>query len=74
MSKEQTFILDYVLSGIVTLIMKDRRLSTPEALEVLYSSRLYEKLNDLDTGLYLQSADYNYEILQDELNAGNHIL
>lgn len=66
MSKEQTFITDYLLAELVKLIMQDRNLPFQEALDLLYNSALYDKITDVETGLYIQSPDYNYELLQEE--------
>ena len=44
--------------------------SITEALDVVYNSQLYEKILDLETGLYYQSAGYNYELLRNELLTG----
>ena len=63
MSTEQTYMIDYVLSGLTQLIMEKQHKSLPEALDILYNSTLYNQLSDPDTGLYLQSKYYNYELL-----------
>lgn len=41
-----------------------------EAMNVVYNSQLYEKVLDLETGLYYQSSEYNYELLHEELLNG----
>lgn len=66
MSKEQTFITDYLYAELVKLIMLYQKVSFQEALDLLYNSTLYDKILDTETGLYLQSPDYNYELLQEE--------
>ncbi len=63
MSTEQTYMIDYVLSGLTQLIMEKQHKPLPEALDILYNSALYDQLSDPDTGLYLQSKYYNYELL-----------
>ena len=63
MSTEQTYMIDYVLSGLTQLIMEKQHKTLPEALDILYNSTLYNQLSDPDTGLYLQSKYYNYELL-----------
>lgn len=67
MTNEQTFIIDHLLSELLKLIMDDQNLTLQEALDTLYQSPLYDKIQDIETGLYLQSADYNYEILKSYL-------
>lgn len=68
MSKEQTFIMDYLYAELVKLIMLYQNVSFQEALDLLYNSTLYDKILDTETGLYLQSPDYNYELLQEEMS------
>jgi len=69
MSKEQVFITDYLFAELVKLIMEYQRLPFQEALDLLYNSALYDKIANIETGLYLQSPDYNYELLQEEMMA-----
>ncbi|MCQ2317738.1 MAG: hypothetical protein MJZ90_02295 [Bacteroidales bacterium] len=73
MSKEQIFITDTLLSGVVNLIIENKNVSIQEALNILYNSETYKKIIDTETGLYIQSADYNYEVLEEELSGGNKI-
>jgi hypothetical protein len=70
MNKKQIFITDYLYAELVKLIMQYRHLPFQEALDLLYTSALYDKIADLETGLYLQSPDYNYELLDEELACG----
>lgn len=63
MTKEQTFIIDTLLAELVRLIMEYQQVDMQTALDTLYNSSLYEKIMDIETGLYLQSADYNYELI-----------
>lgn len=38
--------------------------------DTIYNSQTYEKITDLSTGLYFQSSDYNYNLLQHEMKYG----
>lgn len=71
MSKEQIFITDYLLAKLVKFIMQNQNLPFQEALDLLYNSALYDKITDMETGLYIQSPDYNYELLQMEMEELN---
>ena len=53
-----------------SLVDKDFGLSVKEGLDAVYNSQLYDKILDLDTGLYYQSAGYNYQLLRKELVEG----
>ena len=35
-----------------------------------YNSKVFEKLQDEETGLYLESSEYVYDLFKDELNFG----
>lgn len=51
-------------------LMEDFKYSLEEALDCVYNSELFEKLQNLETGLYYESSGYNYELLKDELKYG----
>ena len=42
----------------------------PEALSIFHNSETFAKLSDEDTGLYIESSAYVYEILKGELKYG----
>lgn len=50
-------------------------LSIKEAFQYLfrYNSEIFEKLVDKETGLYLESPEYVYDLFKDEMNFG-HII
>ena len=70
MTKDQTFMIDYILSEMIQMLIEKKQMTFPEALDLLYSSQLFEMLQDVSTGLYLQSPCYNYESLEHELKFG----
>lgn len=51
-------------------LIEDFKYSLEEALDCVYNSELFEKLQDLETGLYYQSSGYNYELLKEEIKYG----
>lgn len=51
-------------------LMEDFKYSLEEALDCVYNSELFDKLQDLETGLYYQSSGYNYELLKEEIKYG----
>lgn len=55
---------------LVVMLVEDYQISIPEALDILYNSETYEKLQDTRTGLYFQSPVYVYDFLQNELKNG----
>lgn len=57
-----------IVKDMIARLMDDRGMSMQDAFETVYTSRLFEKLNDPKTGLYFQSSGYVYSFLIDELN------
>jgi hypothetical protein len=57
-----------IVKDLIARLMDERGLSMHEAFDLVYNSRLFEKLSDPKTGLYFQSSGYVYSYLQDELN------
>jgi hypothetical protein len=70
MNKETKYLIDNLTAKLVLLVMEDFGYSITEAMDVVYNSQLYEKILDLETGLYYQSVGYNYELLSNELRTG----
>lgn len=48
-------------------LIDDYHYSPEEAIEVLYTSETFERLQEDETGLYYQSSGYVYSFLQNEL-------
>ena len=70
MNKETKFLIDTLTKNLVLMVMEEFDYSIPDAMDAVYNSQLYEKILDLETGLYYQSAGYNYELLRNELLTG----
>lgn len=70
MSEQTKFLIDSLLEQLALWAMRDYRLSMVEALQLVFNSQLYEKVLDLETGLYYQSAAYNYGLLKHEVDYG----
>jgi hypothetical protein len=70
MSEQAKFLIDSLVEQLALWAMKDYSLSMTEALQLVFNSQLYDKVVDLETGLYYQSAAYNYGLLKHELVYG----
>ncbi len=70
MTDETRFLIDSLVEQLTLMAVEEYGLSVPQALELVYNSQLYEKIMDLDSGLYYQSANYNYEMLRHEMKYG----
>ena len=65
-SKEQDFLIQNVISQVVTYIAEDEKITTDKALQIFFSSELSKKIEDIETGYYLESPSYIYEIFKKE--------
>ena len=61
------FIVNSDVEMLVLYLQSEQNMSLLEAFDRVYNSRVYEKLMDARTGLYLQSAEYIYDYLCEEL-------
>ena len=52
---------------MVSYLQTDEGMSLSEAFKTVYNSAIYDKLISTDTGLYLQSPDYIYDYLKEEM-------
>lgn len=70
MTKQQKYLFEGVVQDLVPLIMDKQNLALTEALGLLYNSETFLKLQDVQTGLYQESAGFVHELLCDELTCG----
>ena len=70
MTKEQKYLIDTLTKNLTQKVMAEFNYSITEAMDAVYNSQLYEKVLDLETGLYYQSAGHNYGFLRNELLTG----
>ena len=73
MTDETRFLINSLVEQLTLMVIEEYNLSIPQALELVYNSQLYEKIMDTDSGLYYQSAKYNYEMLRHEMKYGKII-
>ena len=55
-----------ICAELIALLMKDRHCTMSEAIDMLYNSDTYNRIQDQSTGLYYQSPGYSYAFLQQE--------
>ena len=72
MSKQDQLI-EYIIQDIVDMLAIDQYIEYDEAMNKFYNSKVFEKLQDKETGLYLESSEYIYDLFKDEMNFG-HII
>ena len=72
MSKQDQLI-EYIVQDIVDMLATDQNIEYDEAMNKFYNSEVFEKLQDKETSLYLESSGYIYDLFKDEMNFG-HII
>ena len=70
MGKEQQMI-EYMVQDLVEILTETQGIEYDMAMCTVYDSQVYDKLMDIETGLYRESPSYVYGLLQDELNFGH---
>ena len=65
MNKKE-MLIEYIIQDIVYFIIIDNNIKIDEAMNVFYNSQIFEKLQDTETGLYLNGSAYIYEIFKEE--------
>ena len=70
MGKEQQMI-EYMVQDLVEMLTEAQNVEYDNAMRMIYDSEVYDKLLDIETGLYRESPSYVYGLLQDELNFGH---
>ena len=61
MTDKQRFLIYVHLGQVLGEIVRERSLSISQALQEMSNSQFIEKLEDLETGYYLESSAYLYE-------------
>ena len=62
---KKDLLMEYLIQDIVDMISTDQKIEYDEAMNKFYNSEVFEKLTDKETGLYLESPDYVYELVKD---------
>lgn len=70
---KQEQLIEYIVQDIVDMLTTDQNIEYDEAMNKFYNSEVFEKLQDKETGLYLESSEYIYDLFKDEMNFG-HII
>ena len=68
---EKKQLIEFVVQDVVEMISKDMQIDYEYAMNYFYESQIFDKLQDVDTGLYRESSAYVYDLYKDELNFGH---
>ena len=68
-SKEQDrqFQIECLTNELIAMLMDERGLTMEQAMDIVYSSHTFEKVERPSTGLYYQGAVYVMDMLREEL-------
>ncbi|MBD5243119.1 MAG: hypothetical protein HDS60_03415 [Barnesiella sp.] len=64
------FLVEYITTRVVEWLMKDERIDLENALLLFHNSETFDRLCEPNTGMYIESPAYVYEILKLELKRG----
>lgn len=70
MNKKAQYLTEGITKDIVAYLMEDNDMDLSTAISLFHNSETFEKLSDDNTGLYIESSAYVYEILKTELKMG----
>ena len=63
-------LIEGIIQDIVKFLCEEKYFTIEKSMDTIYNSLIFDKLIDIETGLYKESSSYIYELLIDELNEG----
>ncbi|MCL1794291.1 MAG: hypothetical protein FWG34_10505 [Oscillospiraceae bacterium] len=66
---KKAILTEFITQDIIAKIAQEKGLKIEQAMNKFYSSVTFEKLQDYETGLYLEGTDYIYDLLEEEINS-----
>lgn len=64
------YLFEGISADVVRYLVERDGMELPEAISIFHNSETFAKLEDFDTGLYIESPAYVYDLLQSELKNG----
>ena len=74
MTNQQQEMIEYTTQDVIRYLVEDNGVAMEQAMDQFYMSETFEKLSDIETGLYLEGSAYIYEMLKRELEAEHKAL
>lgn len=68
--KKIEYLIEGISKDIIAYLMEDNGMKMTDAISLFHNSETFAKLSDPNTGLYIESSAYVYEILKTELRMG----
>ncbi|MDR2898453.1 MAG: hypothetical protein LBU99_06510 [Spirochaetaceae bacterium] len=69
MSKQE-LLIEYSIQDIIAYHIEDTGCDIETAMSRFYMSEVFDKLQDIETGLYLEGSVYVYDLFKIELEYG----
>ena len=67
--QSKQFQIECLTNDLVVMLMEERGMTMEQAMDAIYSSHTYEKVEKASTGLFYQGAVYVMDMLREELDA-----
>ena len=64
------YLFEGVSSDVVRYLVERDGMELPDAISTFHNSETFSKLEDFETGLYIESPAYVYDLLKSELKNG----
>lgn len=74
MNRQMQYLVEGITKDIISYLMQDNGYDLSTALKEFYNSETFAKLSNEETGLYIESSAYVYEILKEELMYGKILI
>jgi 5'(3')-deoxyribonucleotidase len=68
--KKIAIMMDYVTSVVIAAIIEDEGIPADKAMKAFYNSQVFDRLCDVDTGLYRESGGYVHDLYKIEIEHG----
>ena len=69
MNNTQKHLIIYITRDVVCFISQEYNLAVDAAMAAFLESQVFEKLQDIESGLYTESASYVYDMYKTERNS-----
>ena len=66
---EKQFLIEMLCEDLVPMIMEEYHLTDKEAINKLYQSNTFAKIEDSETGSFYQGPVYVFEFLKEEFSS-----
>ena len=71
--QSKQFQIECLTNELVAMLMEESGLTLEQAMDVVYCSHTFEKVEKASTGLYYQGAVYVMDMLREELDAKHSV-